>query len=111
MAEVMNTSQSKPEDSMVSAKTEDEDTPDGCDHEKQTRGGIQPVCMEMNYSTPEQNTEASNTTALVDVSPQDTYHVDVVKRVEQSVSDCGKWEPTANSGGGKMIPPHKWADP
>ena len=82
----MNTSQPKPQTSMASARTEDEDaemdtqTPDGYDHE-QTHGGIQPVCMEMNESTPEQNTEVINTTAPVDASPQDTYHVDVRRRV------------------------------
>jgi hypothetical protein len=78
MAEVMNTSQSKPEPSMVSARTEDEDaemdtlTPGGYYHEQQTPGGIQPVCMETNDSTPEQNMEGSNTTAPMDAFPQDT---------------------------------------
>jgi hypothetical protein len=102
---------------MASARTKYEDaemdtlTTEGYDHEQQTRGGIQPVCMERNDSTPKQNTETINTTAPMDASPQDTYYVDVAKRVEQSASDRVKRAPTAYSGGGKMTPPHKWADP
>jgi hypothetical protein len=113
----MNTSQPKPETSMGSVRTEDEDaeiamlTTDRYDHEQQTRGGIQPACMETNDSTPKQNTEAINTTAPVDASPQDTYYVDVAKRVEQSVSDRVKGAPTAYSGGDKTTLPYKWADP
>jgi hypothetical protein len=79
-------------------------TPDGYDHEQQTRGGIQPVCMEMNYSTPERNREASNTTVPVDLYPQHTCHLDVTKWVEQSASDRGKGAPTANSRGRQDYP-------
>ena len=117
MAELMNTSQPKPETSMASARTEDKDaemdtlTPDRYNHEQQTCGGIQTVGMEMDVSTTEQNTEAINKTDPADASPQDTYHVNVARRVEQPVNDRGKGAPTAYSGGGKMTSPHKWADP
>ena len=84
----MNNSQPKTETFKASARTEDQNaemdtlTPDGYDQEQQTFGGIQPVCMEMNDKTPEQNTEAINATAPACASPQDTYHVDLEKRVE-----------------------------
>jgi len=83
----MNTSQPKPQTSMASARTEDKDadmdtlTSGRYDHEQQTCGDIQPVCIKMNDKTLEQNTEAINTTAPADASPQDTYHVDVRRRV------------------------------
>jgi len=51
--------------------------------------------MKMNDNTLEQNTEAINTTAPADASPQDTYHMDVARRVEQPVNDRGKGAPTA----------------
>ena len=104
-AEPMNTPQPNPETSMASARTEDEDaemetqTQDRYDHKQQTCGGTQPTSKKTNDNTLEQNTEARNTMAPADASQQDTYHVDIARRMEQPVNDRGKGDPTAYSGG------------
>ena len=93
LTEVLNTSQPKSETPMASARDEDAETdtiiPDGDDHE-QTRGDIQPVRVEMNDSTHEQeNMGAINTTAPVDASSHDISNVDVGNRMDQSVYERG----------------------
>jgi hypothetical protein len=90
---------------MVSTRNEDEDAEmnttntDGYGQEQRTCGGIQPVCMEMNKSTPEQNKEASKTMATRNAFPKDATLGDVGKRMEQSVRDRAKGIATADSGG------------
>jgi hypothetical protein len=112
MTEFLNTSQPKAEDPMASAWVGDENTEmdpltaDGDGHEQQTREGIKTVRVEMNGSTTEQEkTGELNTMAPADVSLQETYHVNVGNRMEQSVCDHGKGVPLAYSGGGNITPP------